>query len=58
MSAFAVARSAAALGDRDTAVGWLRAAENLATPGWIDEALEQAPQLAHLAATSGELDTR
>ncbi|HZX56567.1 MAG TPA: hypothetical protein VFE86_17900, partial [Ilumatobacteraceae bacterium] len=56
MSAFAVARSAAALGDRDTAIGWLRAAQNLAGPGWIDEALESAPQLAHLvAATPGDV---
>ena len=59
MSAFAVARSAAALGDRDTAVGWLRAAQNLAAPGWIDQALQQAPQLAHfIAATSGDLGAR
>jgi Zn-dependent protease len=59
MSAFAVARCAAALGDRETAVGWLRAAQTLASPDWIDDALEQAPQLAHLvAATSGDLGTR
>jgi Zn-dependent protease len=49
LAAFAVARSAAALGDRDTAVGWLRAAENLANPGWIGQALRNAPELARLA---------
>ncbi|MEP7045126.1 MAG: hypothetical protein ABI949_00525, partial [Ilumatobacteraceae bacterium] len=47
-SAFAVARSAASLGDRDTAVGWLRTAEALANPGWIGEALRDAPELARL----------
>ena len=41
ISAFAVARSAAALGDRDTALGWLRAAESLAAPAWINQALQQ-----------------
>ncbi|MEP7203331.1 MAG: M50 family metallopeptidase [Ilumatobacteraceae bacterium] len=48
VSAFTVARSAAALSDRDTAVGWLRAAENLSNPVWIGQALQQAPVLAQL----------
>lgn len=46
--AFVIARSAAALGDRNTAVGWLRAAENLANPEWIAQALHSAPELAQL----------
>jgi Zn-dependent protease len=46
MSALVVARSAAALGDRDTATGWLRAAETLASPDWIAQALHDAPELA------------
>jgi Zn-dependent protease len=50
IAAFAVARSAAALGDRDTAIGWLRAAESLATPAWISHALRGAPQLDELAS--------
>jgi predicted Zn-dependent protease len=61
ISAFTVARSAAALGDRDTAVGWLRAAENLANPAWIGQALEQAPVLAQLTgrtAAAGEFGSR
>jgi Zn-dependent protease len=49
VSAFVVARSAAALGDRDTALGWLRAAESLATPDWIAQALQLAPELRQLA---------
>jgi hypothetical protein len=49
VSAFVVARSAAALGDRDTALGWLRAAESLASPDWIAQALQLAPELRHLA---------
>jgi len=52
IAAFAVARSAAALGDRETALGWLRAAENLASPAWINQALLHAPVLAHLAGAS------
>ena len=58
IAAFAVARSAASLGDRDTAVGWLRAAQNLASPAWINQSLQQAPALAQLAdesAIAGEL---
>jgi Zn-dependent protease len=61
IAAFAVARSAASLGDRETALGWLRAAENLASPGWINQSLQQAPALAQLArgsATAGELGSR
>lgn len=61
LTAFAVARSAAALGDRETAVGWLRAAENVASPAWIHQALLQAPVLAQLAgesATAGEFEAR
>ena len=61
LTAFAVARSAAALGDRDTALGWLRAAENLASPTWINQALQQAPVLAQLAeapASAGEFGAR
>ncbi|MEP7113527.1 MAG: hypothetical protein ABI862_09700 [Ilumatobacteraceae bacterium] len=56
-SAFVVARSAAALGDRDTALGWLRAAEGLSNPEWIGQALQGAPELAQLAgrtATAGD----
>ena len=49
ISAFAVARSAAALGDRDTALGWLHAAETLANPEWIALQLQSAPDLAQLA---------
>jgi Zn-dependent protease len=49
ISAMVVARSAAALGDRDTATGWLRAAETLASPGWIDQQLRGAPELAQIA---------
>ena len=48
IAAFAVARSAAALGDRETAVGWLRAAEGLANPAWIHQAMRRAPELAQL----------
>jgi len=48
VSAFAVARSAAALGDRATADGWLRAAESMASAGWIANALRGAPELAQL----------
>jgi hypothetical protein len=58
VSAFVIARSAAALGDRDTANGWLRAAESLASPDWITQALRHAPELARVtgrAATAGEL---
>ena len=61
IAAFAVARSAAALGDRDTALGWLRAAEDLASPAWINQALQQAPVLAQLAgasANAGEFGSR
>jgi Zn-dependent protease len=47
--AMVVARSAAALGDRETATGWLRAAESLASPGWIAQQLRSAPGLAQLA---------
>jgi Zn-dependent protease len=50
VSAFTIARSAAALGDRETAMGWLRAAETMAGPGWIGQSLQQAPELAQLAA--------
>lgn len=48
VSALAVARAAAALHDRNTAMGWLRAAEGLATPVWINQALQHAPELARL----------
>lgn len=48
VTAIAVARAAAALQDRETAVGWLRAAEGLATPVWISQALQQAPELARM----------
>ncbi len=61
MAALAVARSAAALGDRTTATGWLRAAENLATPAWMNQALQNAPELARLAegpAAAGDLGSR
>jgi Zn-dependent protease len=61
ITAFAVARSAASLGDRDTAIGWLQAAESLASPAWIDQSLQQAPALARLAgetATAGEIGSR
>jgi Zn-dependent protease len=56
VSAFVVARSAAALGDRDTALGWLRAAESIATPDWIEEALQLAPELRQLAGRPTALD--
>ena len=52
VSAFAVARSAAALDDRATAVGWLRVAESLASEGWIAQALRGAPQLAQITDRS------
>jgi Zn-dependent protease len=61
VSAFAVASGAAALGDRDTAIGWLRVAEGLADPGWISHALRSAPQLDQLAggsAAAGDLGSR
>ena len=61
IAAFAVARSAAALGDSATALGWLRAAEDLASPAWINQALQQAPVLAQLAgasANAGEFGSR
>jgi Zn-dependent protease len=61
MAALAVARSAAALGDRNTAAGWLRAAESLATPAWMSQALQNAPELARLAegpAAAGDLGSR
>ncbi len=48
ISAIAVARSAAALGDRPTADGWLRAAESMASPGWIAQQLRGAPELAQI----------
>jgi Zn-dependent protease len=49
VTALAVARSAAALGDRDTAIGWLRAAESLADPAWINQAVRNAPELDQLS---------
>src|SRR5258706_15097091 len=61
ISAIAVARAAAALGDRDTALGWLRAAEGLSNPEWISQALQQAPELARLAggpAAAGDFGLR
>jgi Zn-dependent protease len=61
ISALAVARSAAALGDRETAMGWLRAGQSLASPAWIAQALQQAPELAQLAsgsATAGGFGAR
>lgn len=61
ISALTVARSAAALGDRDTAIGWLRAAESMASPGWIAQALQHAPELAKLrtgAAAAGDFGAR
>jgi Zn-dependent protease len=61
-AALAVARAAASLGDRDTAIGWLRAAEGLTDPAWISHALRRAPELAGLsgggAATAGDLGSR
>ncbi|MEY2414696.1 MAG: hypothetical protein QOH53_30 [Ilumatobacteraceae bacterium] len=61
ITAFAVARSAASLGNRETAIGWLQAAETLASPAWINRSLQQAPALARLAgspATAGEIGSR
>jgi Zn-dependent protease len=61
ITALAVARAAAALGDRDTALGWLRAAESLSNPAWISQALQQAPELARLAggpAAAGDFGSR
>jgi Zn-dependent protease len=60
-SALAVARSAAALGDGDTAIGWLRAAESLADPAWISRALRHAPEFDQLpggATTANDLGSR
>jgi Zn-dependent protease len=48
VSAMAVARSAAALDDRETAIGWLRAAEHLADPAWFRTALHHGPELDRL----------
>jgi Zn-dependent protease len=56
-SALAVARSAAALGDRDTAIGWLRAAETVGDPVWMRHALRRAPELGRMfggAAAAGD----
>jgi hypothetical protein len=36
------------LGDRTTADGWLRAAESMASPGWIAQQLRGAPELAQI----------
>ena len=61
ISALAVARAAAALGDRDTALGWLRAAEGVSNPEWISQALQHAPELARLAggpAAAGDFGSR
>ncbi|HEX2784119.1 MAG TPA: hypothetical protein VHN36_11070 [Ilumatobacteraceae bacterium] len=61
ISAFAVARSAAALHDRNTAIGWLRAAETLANPAWISQALRRAPELVQFAdgsAAAGDVGSR
>lgn len=52
VAALAVARAAAALNDRDTAIGWLRAAEGLATPMWMSNALQYAPELAGLSGSA------
>ncbi len=52
ISALVVARSAAALGDRHTAIGWLRAAESVASPAWIAQALQHAPELAQIAGAA------
>lgn len=48
VSAFAVARAAAVIGDRDTAIGWLRVAESMADAQWIQEAMRRAPELDRL----------
>ena len=61
IAALAVARSAAALNDRETAIGWVRAAETLANPAWISQALQRSPELVQYAAGSaaaGELGSR
>ena len=61
MAAFAVARAAAALGDRDTALGWLRAAEDLSDREWIQLAMRRAPELDRLTggpAAAGDLGSR
>ena len=59
-SALAVARSAAALGDRDVAIGWLRAAESLAGPEWTSAALRHAPEFDRLGGvtTANDLGSR
>jgi Zn-dependent protease len=60
-AALAVARSAVALNDRDTAIGWMKAAETLASPAWISQALQRAPELAQFAggsAAAGDLGSR
>lgn len=60
VSAFAVARAAAVLGDRETAIGWLRVAEGLADPSWIQHAMRRAPELERLSggAAAGGLGSR
>jgi hypothetical protein len=48
VAALLVARAAAALQDQETAVGWLRVAEGLSSPAWMDHALRQSPELLRL----------
>jgi Zn-dependent protease len=54
IAALTVARSAAALGDQPTASGWLRAAEGLADPAWLSQAVQQSPELHRLSDPAGE----
>lgn len=48
MMAIHVARAAAALGDRSTAIGWLRSATDDASPAAVAAAVDTAPELAAL----------
>jgi hypothetical protein len=57
-TALVVARAAAVLGDRDTAIRWLHAAA--ATPGGasVADAIDRAPELTSLRADPGVRDLR
>ncbi|MGB8859359.1 MAG: site-2 protease family protein [Ilumatobacteraceae bacterium] len=53
MLAVHVARAAAALGDRDTAIAWLRSATTTAPAHALQAAIEAAPEFAALRADPG-----
>jgi hypothetical protein len=49
LSASAVARASGALGDKDTAIGWLRAAANVGTsPAGLASVIDGSPELVEL----------